>query len=134
MEVGWHVYPLLDQQSNGSGSYHVTVQPKVPKGTQAITEQYAFAVKPLQILWLGPYWGSVGDQVTIKGRFFGSKKGKVYIGGKAGKVISWTMDAYGISTVVVTVPKGLASGYYYDVKVVYNILSDTFSQYYFYYE
>jgi hypothetical protein len=115
------------------GAYHVTVQPKVPKGTPPMTVQNAFTVKPPQVLWLGPYWGSVGDQVTIKGRFFTYKKGKVYIGPKAGKVISWTMDADGVSTIVLTVPKGLVSGNYYDVTVIYKTLSDT-SPIRFYYE
>jgi len=43
--------------------------------------------------------------VKIKGKFFGTKKGKVLIGGKSCKVTSWTMNE-----IQILVPKGLSSG------------------------
>ena len=70
--------------------------------------------------------GSIEDQITISGNFFGSKKGKVYLGyisnGKSIKkscsIISWGDDG-----VVFTVPK-LPVGSY-DVIVTNSVGSDT---------
>ena len=98
-----------------SGPYDITVQPKEPKGAPAQTESDIFTFKGPEIYWVGPGHGAVGDQITIKGRYFGTKKGKVLLGTgekpKSCKVISWTMDTVtGHSQVVFVVPKGLTPG------------------------
>jgi uncharacterized protein (TIGR03437 family) len=58
-----------------------------------------------------PTSGSAGDQITINGFFFGTKKGKVTLGGKRCKVVTWEMDpTTGESGIQFVVPKGLNSG------------------------
>ena len=59
-----------------------------------------------------------GEKVAITGRFFWTQKGKVTIGGKSCKVVSWTMDATtGVTSVQFLIPKGLAPATY-DLKVI----------------
>jgi len=61
--------------------------------------------------------GSPGDEITITGKFFGTKKGKVYLEDpstaqkKSCKVTSWSMNlATSESTLSFVVPKGLVAG------------------------
>ena len=97
------------------GTYNVTIQPKA-KGTSQITLQNAFTVKAAEIHSIEQDSGSAYDQVTIKGKFFGTKKGAVYLEygegenltRKSCKVNSWTMDpTTGESEIVFVVPKML---------------------------
>jgi len=100
------------------GTYPVTILRKEPKGVSPLLEEGAFAVKGPMIYEIDPGEGSVGDLIILRGKFFGSKKGKVLIGGKSCKVISWTMDPKtGESEIQFLVPKGLAPGTH-DVIVV----------------
>lgn len=64
--------------------------------------------------------GSAGQPVTIHGKFFGTERGKVYIGSKSCKVPSWQTE-----TITFAVPKGLVAGNPYDVSVSNAIGSDT---------
>ena len=79
-----------------------------PKKAPSISTENAYQVKAPSILFVVPPGGFVGDTVTIKGKFFGKKKGKLTLGGKKCKVTSWTMDARtGASEVRFVVPTGL---------------------------
>jgi len=106
-------------------TYDVTVQPKDPKGAPAITETDAFEVKGPEIISVEPGSGHSDGKtsVTIKGNFFGTKKGKVYLekdgGSKSCKVTVW--DDTDITFVV---PKGLSTGFY-DVTVTNVVGSQT---------
>ncbi|MBM3301771.1 MAG: IPT/TIG domain-containing protein, partial [Deltaproteobacteria bacterium] len=92
------------------GSCSIVVQPKEPKGATALGLG-TFEVKSPEIVRLNKYHGAAGDEVTLVGRFFGTKKGKVLLGGRSCKVVSWTMNPVtGHSEVVFVVPKGLPKG------------------------
>jgi hypothetical protein len=88
-----------------------------PYGTLPETaEEDAFIVKPPEVEMVGPLSGSSGDQITISGNYFGSKKGKVYLGYVSSKgrytkkscsVVSWGDDE-----IVFVVPRGLSAGFY----------------------
>jgi hypothetical protein len=101
-----------------SGVYDVTIRPSEPKGALPIIEEDAFVVRPAEIHSIGQSSGSAYDQATIKGKFFGTKKGTVSLeyeeGGslirKTCKVNSWTMDpTTGDSEIVFVVPSMLPS-------------------------
>ncbi len=92
------------------GIYNVTIKPQ-GKGSSPIVMQNGFTVKVPEIESVDPTSGSIGDKITINGSFFGTKKGKVTLGGKSCKVLSWTMVATtGESEIQFVVPKGLSSG------------------------
>ena len=57
--------------------YDLTVIPKEPRGILPITGQEFFAVKPPEVVSLSSSSGKPLEEITISGRFFGSKKGKV---------------------------------------------------------
>jgi hypothetical protein len=79
-----------------------------PKKASPITTDNAYQVKAPTILSVLPDGGWAGDTVTLQGKFFGKKKGKLTLGGKKCKVTSWTMDARtGASEVKFVVPAGL---------------------------
>jgi hypothetical protein len=95
------------------GVYDLTIQPSGPKGTPPIIEKEAFVVKAPEIYSIEQGEGTANDQVTINGKFFGTKKGAVYLeyeeGGsptrKSCKVSSWVMDPKtGDSEIVFIVP------------------------------
>ena len=98
------------------GVYDVTILPSEPKGSSAIIHNDAFVVKPVEIDSIDRDDGTAWDQITIQGRFFGTKKGKLYLeydeGGnpvrKNCKVLRWAMDsASGDGEIVFVVPKML---------------------------
>ena len=98
-----------------------------PSGIIPETEEEAgYTVKAPEIASVVPNSGSIGNQITISGNFFGSKKPKVYLGylskGKPTKkscsIISWGDDA--IVFAVPTLPLGS-----YDVIVTNSVGSDT---------
>ena len=100
---------FLKPPSLGPGPYNVTIQP--PKGASPITLEYDFTVMAPDINWTTPTHASAGAHVIIQGPFFGTKKGKVTLGGKSCKVSSWTMDpTTGESEINFIVPKGLSPG------------------------
>jgi hypothetical protein len=82
------------------GTYDVTIQPKEPKDAPPIIENNAFTVKAAEIDSIEQGEGTADDQVAIKGKYFGTKKGKVYLEcGEEGekipkscKVTKWWMD------------------------------------------
>lgn len=79
-----------------------------PKKATPITTPDAYQVKAPAILAVMPEGGWPGDTVTLQGKFFGKKKGKLTLGGKKCKVTSWTMDARtGASEVKFVVPSKL---------------------------
>ena len=91
----------------------MTIQPSGPKGTPSIIESDGFAAKAPEIYSVHQTEGSAYDQVTIEGKFFGTKKGKVYLEygegenliRKSCKVNSWTMEpTTGDSEIVFVVP------------------------------
>jgi hypothetical protein len=97
------------------GTYDVTILPN-GEGAFPIVEKDAFTIRPAEIYSIEEGYGSAYDQVTIQGKFFGTKKGKVYLEyGEAEnlirkncKVLSWKMDPpTGDSTIIFVIPKML---------------------------
>ena len=83
------------------GVYDVTIVPSAPKGAASIIQKDAFVIKPPQIDSIERASGTAWDEVTIRGKFFGKSKGKIYLQyekedgtlvRKSCKVLSWTMD------------------------------------------
>ena len=100
--------------------YDVVIQPKLPKGAPAITEAEAFVVRPPEVFEVEPLQGGVGAEVILRGRFFGTKKGKIYFEHiatgvrKSGKVIAWPIDpaiGTGVAEIRFAVPKVAAGTY-----------------------
>lgn len=93
----------------------VVVTPAEPRGAKPITESGAFTVRLPEITG-GPYHGSPGATLTVTGRFFGTTKGKVYLGATSltsCRVVSWVMNtATGESTASFVVPTKIAKGSY----------------------
>lgn len=84
-------------------------------------EEDGFAVKAPEIVSVDPGYGSVGNQITIYGKFFGTKKGKVYLDDVGGKltekscvVPSWPTDpTKEEGEIIFVVPNGLPPGNYH---------------------
>jgi hypothetical protein len=98
------------------GIYDLVIQPVEPKGAPPIIYEEAFVARPAEIHSIEQGEGTAYDQVTIKGKYFGTKKGAVYLEygegedliRKSCKVSSWTMDpTTGDSEIVFVVPKML---------------------------
>jgi hypothetical protein len=90
------------------GTYGVTIQ---RKRASAMIVEDGFTVMLPDINSTEPTSGSAGGNVTIQGSFFGTKKGKVILGGKTCKVSGWTMDSKtGESQIEFVVPKRLTPG------------------------
>jgi len=90
------------------GTYGVTIQ---RKRASAMIVEDGFTVMLPDINSTEPTSGSAGGNVTIQGSFFGTKKGKVTLGGKTCKVSGWTMDSKtGESQIEFVVPKRLTPG------------------------
>jgi hypothetical protein len=84
-----------------------------PSKAPAIRTEAAYQVKAPEVFTIIPEGGYAGDVVTIKGKFFGKKKGKLILSDKKCKVTSWTMDARtGVSEAKFAVPTKLDPGYY----------------------
>jgi hypothetical protein len=91
-------------------TYDLTIRPK-DSGASPITIFNGFAMKASEIVSVDPTSGSAEGNVTIRGFFFGTKKGKVTLDGKKCKVLSWKMVAItGESTIQCVIPKGLSPG------------------------
>ena len=105
------------------GVYDVTIRLGGPKGTAPIVEKEGFAVKAPEIYSVTPNDGLAGNQLTIRGKFFGTKPGKlgkVYLehqadnktSKKACKVLSWNMDSTsGDSEIICVVPPMMPATY-----------------------
>ena len=103
------------QKPNPPGTYDINIMPKRLKGSPQIMiqETDAFTIKAPEIRSIAPLHGKEGQTVTLKGRFFGTKKGKIYLGEKVCKVISWVMDPLtGQGEASFLLPKGMAPGSY----------------------
>jgi len=107
------------------GTYDVTIRPKT-KGASPIVLEDPFTVKAPEIESVEPTSGSTGDEITIEGSYFGTKKGKVTLGGKTCKVLRWTMDpTTGVSEIDFVVPKRLDPGTYELTVITTKVGSDT---------
>ncbi len=92
------------------GTYDITIRPQA-KGSSSINIQNGYTVKAPEIDSVDPTSGSTGDEITMNGLFFGTKRGKVTLGGKNCRILSWTMDPItGESEIQVVVPRGLSTG------------------------
>lgn len=101
------------------GTYPVKVVRKEPKGVAPITMTDAFTVMAPHIVSVDPSSGVSGNERVLSGNYFGSKKGKVYLGTKSCKVLNWSMD-----TIRFMVPNKMASGSY-AIMVTNKVGSDT---------
>lgn len=92
--------------------YDIVIQPK-PKGTPQLFAGTFTVRKPQIDPDLSDKNGAPDTEATIRGLWFGSKKGKVFLGDYKAKVRSWTMDpTTGESTIVFVVPKKIGAGTY----------------------
>ena len=90
------------------GVYDLSIHPKV--GGEVVHEAYFSIMKP-QIDLITPSSGSNPDEITVTGKYFGTKKGKIYLGGKSCKVTYWWMDPVsGDSQAKFIVPKKIPWG------------------------
>jgi CSLREA domain-containing protein len=77
--------------------YDVTVQRKEPRGVIPITSIGVFTMLAPEIISVEPDSGSTPDEILIRGNYFGSKKGKIYLENpvskeqKSCKVKEWSM-------------------------------------------
>jgi hypothetical protein len=107
-----------------AGAYDVTIKPQT-KGSSPITISNGFTVEAPGIDSINPPSGSIGDEITVNGFFFGMTKGRVTLGRKSCRVSKWTMDsATGGSEIQFVVPRGLSSGTQ-ELKITNSVGSDT---------
>lgn len=77
----------------------------------SVTVEKAFTIQAPEIDSVEPSSGSVNEVITVNGFFFGTTQGKVTLGGKACRVLSWAMDPKtGESEIQFVMPKGFAMG------------------------
>jgi hypothetical protein len=90
------------------GTHDLVVQSK----SGGIPFPKAFTMSAPVIETVSPGKGRVGDAASISGFHFGSKKGKVYLGGMPCKVTSWGMISAttGVSKIEFLVPKKVSPG------------------------
>ena len=97
-----------------------------PKGASPIIVEDGFTAIPPDINSTEPTSGSTGDEITINGLFFSTKKGKVALGGKTCRVLSWTMNpTTGQSEIRFLIPEGLDPGTYELTVTTAKVGSDT---------
>jgi len=110
------------------GSYDLVVQPEEPKGTAPIIYPGTFTMMAPEIVSVDPDSRISEDTVVLSGNFFGSKKGKVYLGTQKCKVLTWAMDAItGTSQLQFVVPKKMPPGTY-DIKITNRVGSFTLAK------
>ena len=103
---------LILSKAIPAGIYDIMINPKV-KPPDPIFMTGAFTVTNPVIDTVEPLFdNNIGDEITISGSFFGTKKGKVYLEDlatgkkKSCKVTSWSMNpTSGVSTITFFVPK-----------------------------
>lgn len=102
-----------------TGRFHVTIQPQPYRSTSPKLITSAFTIKNPEMDPLSTDHSAPGDEITMTGRFFSTRKGKVYIEyekdgqirKKSCTVKSWAMDAAtGASEIRLQVPKIKYSG------------------------
>jgi hypothetical protein len=98
----------------GETAYDVSIQPKT-KGTPAFDLSEGFTVrKPFIDELTSDTHGAPGAEATIRGMWFGTKKGTVYVGGQKCKVTSWIMEpTTGVSEIVFVVHNKIGAGSYF---------------------
>jgi hypothetical protein len=113
---------------------YVTIMVQPYKTTPSIALTDTFTIRNPELDPLATDHGSPGTEHTIRGRFFGTKKGKVYLEDplsgqkKTCKVTYWYMNpTSGASELRFIVPKGLVSGASYPLKVTNKIGTATAS-------
>lgn len=74
------------------GEYTLEV---TPKGGPTYTAPSTVHVRAPELLEVVPESAQPGDEVELRGRYFGDKKGKVKVGGRKAKVLSWEAGALG---------------------------------------
>ena len=115
----------LDKPLLPDHRFFVTVTPN-GKGAVPITSDKPVATKAPQLQFFKPNHGPSGAVITLSGKYFGSKKGKVYLGTKLCTVLSWYMNPEtGRSMVSFTVPPKMAPGNY-NISLVNDTASATF--------
>jgi hypothetical protein len=108
------------------GTYNVTIQPKA-RGASPIIFENGFTVEAPEIDSNEPTSGSTGEEITVNGFLFGTTKGKVTLGGKNCRVLSWKMHpTTGESEIHFVVPRGLSPGAK-ELKVINAVGADTIS-------
>jgi hypothetical protein len=121
------VVPLIT-----AGSVHVVVATSAP--VPEAKQENGFTMMAPEIVSVNLSGGKAGDQIQIRGHYFGAKKGKVYLGGYEVKgkpvqkncaVTSWVVDPTGEDVITFIVPGGLAADKYYDVIVTNSVGSAT---------
>lgn len=89
MDINGHLYSafkIIDWKDDfiscsvskaiNSGIYNIVIQPSESKGTSILYEK-AFVVRNPEIYSIDPSEGTAWDEVTVEGKFFGTKKGKI---------------------------------------------------------
>jgi uncharacterized repeat protein (TIGR02543 family) len=123
---GWaddRIIALLTKVPPPGGPYDVTINLK-SKPPVSISLENAFTVRTPWISSHSPASGTPGTEVTVHGRFFGTKKGKVYLVGqstgkkKSCKVTYWYMGATDgtNSEIKFIVPKVDTGGYWLSIS------------------
>jgi hypothetical protein len=105
------IIALATRVPSSGGPYDIAV---VLSGSASkIVLPGAFTVKDPELDPLPVGHGLPGASIAITGKYFSSKKGKVYLGDKKCKVITWEMNANtGESTASFVVPKKMPSETY----------------------
>ncbi|MBM3302687.1 MAG: hypothetical protein FJY85_22395, partial [Deltaproteobacteria bacterium] len=113
--VSWASESILIQvkKPNPPATYDIRILPKKPKGgtQQVIWEPRCFTVKVPEVGEVT--YVSAEQRYRVTGKFFGTKKGKIYLGELACKVMKWTMNpATNESEATFLLPKGITPGTY----------------------
>jgi len=85
---------------SGAGTCSVTLNADI-----TVTATFTLADVPPEIL---PKEGTIGTELTIGGSGFGTKKGKVLIGGLTQKVVTWTPASISVTVKKDPLPAGVA--------------------------
>lgn len=108
------------------GPYGVTVQPRLQKFYAAMGEGEVFTMKAPEYVSVSADFGLPEDQIEVRGNYFGSRKGKIYLEDpmsgltKKCQVVSWSMDTTtGESSVIFVVPR--IKGYVPGVSTPYTL-------------
>lgn len=108
------------------GPYKVTMQPRQQKFYATMGESDMFTVKAPENASVVTDFGLPGEQIEVRGNYFGSKKGKIYLEDSASgwvkscRVVSWAMDqTTGESSVIFAVPK--PNGYVPGIPTSYTV-------------
>jgi hypothetical protein len=113
---------VAELRKGPAGTYDVHVRPKGKAFTEVVAPD-AFEIKAPEELTLETAATEPGQEIEIVGRFFGTRKGKVFVGGRKAAVLSWEAEPVGPADgdppdrIRFRVPKGLFDGQHV-VKVV----------------